>query len=353
MDYFQKFFYLLSKSILLFLAIITVSCGQKETIMLEEMGSSANQWTGVAVSNKGRIFVNYPRWSQDVPISVAEIIRGDAMPFPDLKWNTESKDHFIAVQSVFIDLKDRLWVLDTRNPKFRGVLDGGPVLFCFNLSNNSLISKYDFPSTSYETDSYFNDIRVDCDRDYAYITDSGAGALIVLDLKNREVRRRLPKHPSTKSEMDHLICNGVRWNNSVDSDGLALTSEGDYLYFIALTGYTLYRIPSAVLRDFCLKDTEVEVFVEEISKVPATDGMMFDLNNNLWLGGLERDGINMLSTNGTLVEVIKDSRIKWADSFAIDKNGFIYFTTSQIYLKEEERSSYKVYRFLSPNRGKR
>ena len=31
------------------------------------------QATGVAVSPTGRVFVNFPRWEQDVPISVAEV----------------------------------------------------------------------------------------------------------------------------------------------------------------------------------------------------------------------------------------------------------------------------------------
>ena len=40
---------------------------------VEEVASNERLWTGVAVSQSGRMFVNFPRWSTDVPTSVAEL----------------------------------------------------------------------------------------------------------------------------------------------------------------------------------------------------------------------------------------------------------------------------------------
>ena len=39
--------------------------------------------TGVTVSRRGRIFVNFPRWGDDVPFTVAELVNGKAVAFPD------------------------------------------------------------------------------------------------------------------------------------------------------------------------------------------------------------------------------------------------------------------------------
>ena len=40
--------------------------------------------TGVTVSHQGRIFVNFPKWGDEVPFAVSEIRdRGDAVPYPD------------------------------------------------------------------------------------------------------------------------------------------------------------------------------------------------------------------------------------------------------------------------------
>src|SRR5712671_5332560 len=55
---------------------------------LEEAAHFDHQATGVAVSADGRIFVNFPRWTEDSPISVAEVGRDGALkPYPDEKWN--------------------------------------------------------------------------------------------------------------------------------------------------------------------------------------------------------------------------------------------------------------------------
>jgi hypothetical protein len=46
------------------------------------------QITGVGVSTKsGRIFVNFPYWSDDHSISVAEIVNGQPKAFPNDEWN--------------------------------------------------------------------------------------------------------------------------------------------------------------------------------------------------------------------------------------------------------------------------
>ena len=55
---------------------------------LELVAESSNLWTGVSISREGRIFVCFPRWSRQVPISVGEIVDGTVKPFPDENWNS-------------------------------------------------------------------------------------------------------------------------------------------------------------------------------------------------------------------------------------------------------------------------
>ncbi len=43
--------------------------------------------TGVTVSHEGRIFVNYPKWGDDVKFTVAEIIDGEAVAYPNKEIN--------------------------------------------------------------------------------------------------------------------------------------------------------------------------------------------------------------------------------------------------------------------------
>ena len=55
---------------------------------LEEAAAFPHQVTGVACSTDGRVFVNFPRWTEDAPISVAEVLKdGQLKPYPDEEWN--------------------------------------------------------------------------------------------------------------------------------------------------------------------------------------------------------------------------------------------------------------------------
>jgi hypothetical protein len=80
--------------------------------------------TGVTVSRRGRIFVNFPRWGDDVPFTVAELRGGKPVAYPGPEVNRQDASdlagHFQSVQSVVVDGADRLWILDTGSPLFAG-----------------------------------------------------------------------------------------------------------------------------------------------------------------------------------------------------------------------------------------
>jgi hypothetical protein len=79
--------------------------------------------TGVTVSLQGRIFVNFPKWGDDVPFTVAEIRDGKTMAYPNKALNQTNENDlaaaFVSVQSVVVDPADRLRILDTGSPLFR------------------------------------------------------------------------------------------------------------------------------------------------------------------------------------------------------------------------------------------
>ncbi len=85
---------------------------------LQQVAAFDHQATGVAVSETGRIFVNFPRWTEDAPLSVAEVNKdGNLTPYPNTEWNSwrnaEGKkkhpaNHWVCVQSVVTDGKGGL-----------------------------------------------------------------------------------------------------------------------------------------------------------------------------------------------------------------------------------------------------
>ncbi|TVZ09222.1 major royal jelly protein [Cellulophaga sp. RHA_52] len=334
-------------SYIIVICILFISCKEKESnttndSLLNTTNTTANtpikvtsfkgqQVTGVTVSNKGRIFVNFPRWRKGVTNSVVEISGNNHSPFPNKEWNSwkigdpVSPNKFVGVQSV-VASNDFLYVLDTRSPLFQEVLDA-PRVFVFNIKTKNLEHAYILNNGTYHPNSYINDLRVDHKKNKIYFTDSGNSGLVILDLKTEKFTRVLDNHSSTKAEVDFLTFNSKKWTNTVHSDGIALDTKNDKLYYHALTGYSLYSIPTAALT---LKDSialEKEVTFE--AKTSAPDGMIFDNKGYLYYADLENDKIMYRKPDGSTYILLEGDAVKWADTFSI-YNNYLYYTNSRI-----------------------
>src|SRR4051795_8848574 len=186
-----------------------------EHARLAQVTTFEHQVTGVTVSEDGRIFVIFPRWSEDVPVSVAEVQKdGSIKPYPNAEWNVwrnarmnevSPKDHFVCVQSVVADGRGSVWVLDPAAPNTERVVKDGPKLVQIDLATNAVKRTIPFDESVAPQSSYLNDVRFSPDGRFAYITDSGKGAIVVVDLASGEGKRVLDGDPSTQFEKDVTI----------------------------------------------------------------------------------------------------------------------------------------------------
>lgn len=305
--------------------------------------------TGVAVSRTSRLFVNFPYWEDGHRESVMEVAPGlPPRPYPDARWNepvpagtipdaATAATHFLCVQSVVVDDQNRLWVLDPASPKFAGVVPGGAKLVQFDLATNQAVRTIVFGPAVALPQSYLNDVRFDTKNNVAYLTDSGLGALVVLDLKTGRARRVLENHPSTRLDPAFTLrVNGheLRDENGekpqFNADGLELSADGNTLYFQPLMATRIYRIGTAFLRDSTLSAPVLAAKVEEWATVGASDGYGRDSQGNLYTSGIEDNTIRRLSASGLPTIVAQGPEISWPDSFATGPDGSLYFTTSQI-----------------------
>ena len=134
---------------------------------VEKVMSFDRQVTGVAVSEDGRIFVNFPRWFEDSPVSVAEIKGGKLVPYPDAAWNgfrmadpKDPGDRFVCVQAETADGHGHLWVVDPAAPATGFIVPGGPKLVEIDLKTDKVIQNYRFGGDVAPQGSYLNDVRI-------------------------------------------------------------------------------------------------------------------------------------------------------------------------------------------------
>jgi sugar lactone lactonase YvrE len=120
--------------------------------------------TGVTVSQQGRIFVNFPKWGDEVSFTVAEIRDGETVAFPDEAMNQTNPDNLaaalVSVQSVVVDPADRLWILDTGSTLFQPTKYGGPKLVCVDLTTDQVVKKILFAQDVALPTTYLNDPNI-------------------------------------------------------------------------------------------------------------------------------------------------------------------------------------------------
>jgi sugar lactone lactonase YvrE len=315
--------------------------------------------TGVTVSQKqGRIFVNFPRWGDDVPFTVAEIRDGKAIAYPDEAINQTDRNDpaagLVSVQSVVVDPADRLWILDTGSPMFQPTMYGGPKLVCVDLSTDKVIRKILFPQDVALLTTYLNDVRFDLRRGsegMAFITDSsqnGPNGIIVVDLASGKSYRRLHDHPSTKAEqmhtflpivegrplLEHQPDGSVKQGVGMGADGIAISSDGARLYYCPLGSRKLYSVDTDALADQSLDDREeVGLTVNnEGDRGGAADGLESDAAGYIYSTNYEHNAILRRRSGGGQWETIAhDPRLLWPDTLSLAADGYLYVTANQLH----------------------
>ncbi len=314
--------------------------------------------TGVTVSQSGRIFVNYPKWGDDVKFTVAELVDGEAVAYPSEEFNKPDSDAdadaLVSVQSVVVDPADRLWILDTGSPLFKETEYGGPKLVCVDLTTNEVVKKILFPPDVALPTTYLNDVRFDLRRGKegaAYITDSaqkGANGIIVVDLATGESWRKLNDHPSTKAlklpDFQPIVEGRPFLDKSegttkqgagMGTDGIAINHDGSRLFYCPLGTRRLYSVATDALFDRSIDDEAVaETVIDEGDRGGASDGLESDADGYIYSTSYEHNAILRRKSDDTGKEwetVVHDPRLLWTDTMSIASDGYLYVTANQLH----------------------
>lgn len=307
--------------------------------------------TGVTVSHRGRIFTNFPRWGDAVKFTVAEVKNGRAIPFPNMGWNKRDKpvtQRFVSVQSVVVDPRDRLWALDTGSVKMGPVTPGGAKLVCVDLKTNQVIQTIIFPPDVALKLSYLNDVRFDLRRGaagLAYITDSsgpGPNGIVVVDLASGRSWRKLHDHISTRAVPKFVpVVEGMALMQrppgqkpkyiAIGSDGIAISADGERLYYCPLASRRLYSVSVDALSDARTSAAQVAGTVIDHGDKGASDGLESDNKGRVYCTEYEHNAILMRHPNGMYQTLVHDPKVLWPDTLSVARHGYLYFTANQLH----------------------
>lgn len=308
--------------------------------------------TGVSVAADGRIFINFPRWGDDVPFTVGEIRKGKVVAYPDAAINTfdpkRPGETLGSVQSVVVDPANRLWILDTAAPSFSTPIAGGAKLVAVDLATNKVVKTIVLSSSTVLPTTYINDVRFDLRQGkagIAYITDSsisGPGGIIIVDLDSGESWRKLTGHKSTSPDPAFIpVVEGERLAArekgkppapfNVASDGIAISADGATLYYCPLSSRHLYSVPTALLLDRSAADAAVAEAVVDLGEKGASDGLEADDKGRIYAGDYERNSVRQRQTDGEWKTIAHDPRILWPDTMSVASDGYLYFTANQLH----------------------
>jgi sugar lactone lactonase YvrE len=330
---------------------------QEKTIGKLELVASFNNPmpTGVTVSQQGRIFVNFPRWGDKVEFTVAEVVNGRAVAYPNARVNVANSERpsesLLSVQSVVVDPSDRLWILDTGSPLFAPTSYGGSKLVGVDLQNNKIFKTILFPQEVALPTTYLNDVRFDLRRGkegVAFITDSspnGSNGIIVVDLATGKSWRRLNDHPSTKAEDPKTFLPIVEGEPllsrepgkppspfMVGADGIAISNDGSRLFYCPLSGRKLYSVSADALADERMSDEQVATtIIDHGDKGGASDGLESDSKNRIYVTNYEHNAILRRLTDGSYETIAHSPTLLWPDTLSIAQDGYLYVTANQLH----------------------
>ncbi|WP_109466894.1 SMP-30/gluconolactonase/LRE family protein [Albibacillus kandeliae] len=307
---------------------------------------------GAKVDSAGNIYVSTARWGgPEIPSTLSKLVKNgetwELEAYPSEEMNAIGNAAGLkAVLGFEIDRNDVMWILDQGHVAGAPNQPGDAKLVLWDIKANKEVQRYDFSAEEADPAcSFLNDVAVDNDTGFGYITDSGIfcnplhGGLIVYDSNTGTARRILDQSKFTNNEPnfffnidDRTVLKGG--GMLTGADGIALSADKDTLYWTNLTGNTLYSLDTDLLRDFEVSETVLENAVDVVTSLPSnTDGMTADSEGNVYLTALSLDGLMKLDgKTGQLSRFVHHPEMNWPDTLAWGPEGALYVVSNHLHV---------------------
>jgi sugar lactone lactonase YvrE len=330
------------------------------TLIIEEYATVDSPVGNIAFTPDNRMIFSYhPLFGNK--IRVAEYKNGSINPFPNIAWNTESKnlntylDNVLGIRS---DSTGIIWILDTA-----GRTHNKPKLVAWDTKKDKLYKIIDISKSSH-SQSFLNDFAIDEKRGYIIIADEGIGGdgfgekagFIVVNIKTGKSFRILDSHSTTLPENIPTKVNGKTLMKNgkvltVGNDGITIDKNFEWLYYSPLSGTKIYRLPVEKLIN-SRSNKDIEPFIETFGKKANNGGLSIDEEGNLYTTEIETKSIGVLTKDGKyLTKLGYHNNMYWPDGVSYSPDGYMYISAAQVHLseafngKEALVKPFKIFRF--------
>jgi hypothetical protein len=297
---------------------------------------------GVAVSPQGRVFSSFPRWMHAPTPSLGEAMPdGGFRTFPGNEWNEwreglDPATHFVNVHSVCADAENFLWAVDDAAPNHQPRLKGGAKVVKIDLRTNQVVRVYPMDENVAPAGAVLGHMRVL--GKHAFITESGHGAIIILDQETGATRAVLRGDPKTQADRSIVpVIDGKEFRRAngqvsvVNVNLLELSNDQRWLYFTCLFGPVLRRIETKYLLDTQLSDAQLSAHIEDVARIPPCAGFTIDRRGLIYFSAFTENAMLVMDNDRKPRVLIADPRISFPNEPDIGPDDCLYFPGSQIH----------------------
>ncbi len=325
---------------------------------------------GMTITPSGSIILSLHQFQKTVERVVEITPEGDVLSFPNAEISRGKEGapfKLDAVLGLQCDKRGVVWMLDNGR---RG--EAVPKLVGWDSGAGELVKIIYLPEPATTPNSFVNDLAVDPEEPFVYITDPAAGAdaaLIVVDLESGLARRVLQGHFSVVPEAVDVVIDGRVLEvkrpdgSSVKPMGgagpIAVDRKGRWVYFGPMAGRTLYRIRAEHLRDTSLQPLELVSRVEGYAPKPPCDGISMDSKDNIYVADVGSKAIGVIRAATKKYEIYEaNDRFLWPDGLCFGNDGRLYFYANQMHLmapynagRDRSNSPFQIYKLKALSSG--